>query len=485
MPVYVINIGNFYLPYFYLYFDLMYPMKLTRFLLLITFILPVMGWAQNPNTDSAVIRKIFDEALMRGQAHPLLGQLCKIAPGRVSGSENAQKAVDWAYHAMQQLDFDTVFLQPCMVPHWVRGDKEEAKIISKKGKEKVKICALGNSVGTGKRGITAQVMEVKAVNDIEKLGREKIEGKIVFLSRPMDAKHIYTFAAYGGCVDQRVWGAKEAAKYGAVGVIVRSMTLNNDGHPHTGTLVYDDSVTKIPGAAISTEDADKLSLQLQNDPDLKFYFRQTCEMLPDVLSYNVVGEIRGSDFPDEYVIAGGHLDAWDNGEGAHDDGAGCAHSMEAVRLFKALGKRPKRTIRAVLFMNEENGLRGGNKYAAQADSLKEKHIAAIESDRGGFTPRGFHLEGDSLKIEKIMQWVQLFEPYGLHDFKHGGSGADINPLKKTQQNIVLAGFVPDSQRYFDFHHANTDRFENVNKRELELGAASIAALMYLITEYGF
>ncbi len=447
--------------------------------------IPFCLLAQNPNSDSAIIRRMFDEALLRGKAYPMLGELCKTAPGRVSGSANAQKAVEWGYKTMNDLGFDTVFLQPCMVPHWVRGDAEEAKIIGKRVKEKVNICALGGSIGTGKKGIKAQVIEVKSIEEVEKLGREKVEGKIVFYSRPMDARKIYTFAAYGSCVDQRVWGAKEAAKHGAVGVIVRSMNLSQDKHPHTGTLVYDDSVQKIPAAAISTEDADKLSLLLQSEPELQFYFRQTCETLPDVLSYNVVGEIRGTEFPQEYVIAGGHLDAWDNGEGAHDDGAGCVHSIEAVRIFKALGIRPKRTIRAVLFMNEENGLKGALQYARQADSLQEKHIAAIESDRGGFTPRGFHLEGDSGKIELVRQWVKLFEPYGLHDFANGGGGADISPLKKSQKGILLAGFVPDSQRYFDFHHANTDRFENVNKRELELGAASIAAFMYLLTQYGY
>lgn len=326
---------------------------------------------------------------------------------------------------------------------------------------------------------------MKGLDELKELGREKVEGKIVFYSRPMNATHIYTFHAYGGCVDQRAWGAIEAAKYGAIGTIVRSMNLRTDEFPHTGAMRYDDSVVKIPAAAISTLHADQLSHMLQNEPDLEFYFKMSCETLPDVLSYNVIGEIKGSEFPDEYVIAGGHLDAWDNGEGAHDDGAGCVQSIEALRLFKALGKKPKRTLRAVMFMNEENGLRGALRYAAIADSLNVKHIAAMESDRGGFAPRGFHLDGDSAAIEKVRSWKDLLLPYGLYDFKNGGSGADVGQLKKGQEGILLAGFVPDSQRYFDFHHANTDVFSAVNKRELELGAASMAALMYLISEYGF
>lgn len=437
------------------------------------------------NNDTAFIRRIFDEALLRGQSYGMLGELCKTAPGRISGSANAQKAVDWGFKKMQALGFDTVYLQPCMVPHWVRGGKEEAKINSKAGKVKVNICALGGSVGTGKKGIEAQVIEVKSLDELKTIGKEKIQGKIVFFNRPMDATHIHTFHAYGGCVDQRVWGAKEAGKYGAVGVIVRSMSLRIDEYPHTGGMAYEDSAAKIPAAAISTLHAEELSKMLAKDPNLKFYFRQMCETLPEVQSYNVIGEIRGSEYPNEIVITGGHLDAWDNGDGAHDDGAGCVQSIEALRIFKAMGIRPKRTIRAVLFMNEENGLRGGLKYAAMADSLKENHITAIESDRGGFSPRGFYLDGNKEKIEKVKQWIPLLLPYGLHDIKEGGSGADIGPLKKNNQNVLLAGFVPDSQRYFDFHHANTDRFENVHKRELELGAASIATFMYLITEHGF
>lgn len=445
----------------------------------------VCAFAQNPNSDSAVIRRIFDESLLRGKSYEMLGELCEKAPHRLSGSKHAEIAVEWAKAKMESLGFDSVFLQPVMVPHWVRGEKEDAKIISKAGKKKVNICALGGSVGTGKKGIRAQVVEVKGLDELEKLGREKVEGKIVFYSRPMDARHILTFHAYGGCVDQRVWGASEASKYGALGVIVRSMNLRTDEYPHTGAMAYKDSVTKIPAAAISTLHADQLSHMLQNEPNLEFYFKMNCETLPDVLSYNVIGEMRGSEYPNEYIVAGGHLDAWDNGDGAHDDGAGSVQSIEAVRLFMALNKRPKRTLRAVLFMNEENGLRGARRYAEIADSLKTNHIAAIESDAGGFSPRGFRLNGNDAKKEKVRNWQNLLIPYGLHDYRDGYGGADIGQLKGVQEDILLAGFMPDSQRYFDYHHANIDTFDAVNKRELELGAASIAALMYLMSEYGF
>jgi len=242
-------------------------------------------------------------------------------------------------------------------------------------------------------------------------------------------------------------------------------------------------VTKIPAAAISTRDAERLSALLKTDPNLKFYMRMTPQTLPDVLSYNVIGEIKGTEKPDEIIVVGGHLDSWDVGEGAHDDGTGIVQSMEVLRLFKEMGIKPKRTIRAVLFMNEENGLRGGRKYAEEAKAKGEVHIAAIESDAGGFTPRGFGIDGNDDQYAKVLTWKPLLVPYGLHDLSRGGGGADIGPLK-GQGTVALIGFKPDSQRYFDYHHTEIDTFETVNRREMQLGAASMASLVYLISQYG-
>ncbi len=437
--------------------------------------------------DSIIIRKFYDAALVDGKCYQWLEYLSKKIGGRLSGSEQAAKAVQWAKTVMDTLKFDKVYLQEVMVPHWVRGKQEEGKIISKKlGSTNVHICALGNSVGTDKKGITAQVIEVQGLQELDKLGKEKIQGKIVFYNRPMEPRNINTFVSYSQAVDQRAFGPTEAAKYGAAGVIVRSMTLAHDEHPHTGSLRYDTLFKKLPAVAISTNDADKLSAMLKKDPELKFYFKTDCQMLGEVLSHNVIGEIRGSMYPDEVILVGGHLDAWDNGEGAHDDGAGCVHAIEALRLFNVLGIRPKRTIRAVLFMNEENGLRGGLKYAEVASkNSSEKHIAAIESDAGGFTPRGFGFTcANKTILNKMLKYVNLFEPYGLYEFKEGGGGADIGPLKNYFKDIVMIGYIPDSQRYFDYHHTEIDIFENVNRRELELGAGSIASLLYLLSEYG-
>lgn len=434
--------------------------------------------------DSIAIRQIYDEALLRGQAYAQLEYLCKKIGARLSGSPQAAAAVEFTRYIMDTMKLDRVYLQPVMVPHWVRGAKEVGKILNSKqiGEQEVRVVALGNSVGTAKGGITAKVVEVKSLEELRTLGKAKVNGKIVFFNRPMDATKFNTFEAYGGASDQRGVGPSEAAKLGAVGVVVRSLASNIDDFPHTGSTRYQ-FVRQIPAVAISTKGAELLSGLLKNDTTLLFHFETHCQMLPDVLSYNVIGEIKGSEKPEEVIVVGGHLDSWDLAEGAHDDGTGCVQAIEVLRIFKALNIKPKRTIRAVMFMNEENGLRGGLEYAKVALEQNEKHIAAIESDRGGFTPREFSTEATPDILQKMQTWVPLLEPYGIAAIKKGGGGADISPLRN--QNTVLIGYVPDSQRYFDLHHTEQDTFDKVNPRELALGAGAMAALVYLISEYGF
>lgn len=436
-------------------------------------------------TDSLMLRKIFDEALVNGQCYQNLHYLCKNIGGRLSGSANAQKAVDWGKKLMEGYGFDKVFLQEVMVPHWERGAKEQGFIISSGKRTPVAICALGMSVGTPQQGVTADVVEVHSLQEVATLGESKIKGKIVFYNRPFDPRFIEAGAAYGTAGDQRRAGPSMAAKYGAVGVIVRSLTEAADDYPHTGTTSYTNEAPKIPAAAISTKAADKLSTMLKAGK-LKFYFKQNCRQLPDALSYNVVGEITGSENPNKFITVGGHLDSWDLAEGAHDDGTGVMQSVEVLRILKALGYKPKNSVRAVLFMNEENGTKGGLKYAELAAQNKEQHIAAIETDEGGFTPRGFSFDGISnAQLKSInKKFKDLFEPYEADRLVLGGSGSDIGPLRATMPGAVLIGFRPDSQRYFDIHHTPNDVFENVNKRELELGAASITSLIYLIDTKG-
>lgn len=439
-------------------------------------------------SDEAALKTIYKQSLTNGKSYQWLDYLSNTIGGRLSGSTNAELAVQYTKSELEKLGLDKVWLQPVMVPKWVRGEKEMAYYTLSQGDfmifQKVNICALGGSVATPEKGLKAKVIEVSSYKDLESLGEAKIKGKIVFINRALQPDLINTFEAYGGCSVERYRGAAEASKYGAVGTIVRSLSSRQDDYPHTGSMSYGDLPVekRIPSAAISTNDAVKLSEALKKDKDLEFFFEMSCQQYDDVESYNVIGEITGSEFPNEYIVVGGHLDSWDLGDGAHDDGAGVVQSMDVLRLLKESGVRPKRSIRVVLFMNEENGLRGGRKYAEVAKLKGEKHVFALESDAGGFTPRGFSFDGSELMLQKIDAWRPLFQPYLIHYFEKGYSGADIGPLK--DDGILLAGLRPDSQRYFDHHHAANDTFEHVNKRELELGAATMTALVYLVDKYG-
>ena len=446
------------------------------------------GFSQKINQqDSMMIKQLFNTSLNDGQSYQWLDYLSNNIGSRLSGSLGAELAVDYTKEQMIDLDLDNVWLQPVMVPKWTRGAKEYAYIETAPGVTSIaNICALGGSVPTPYGGLKAKVVEVKSFEELKELGREKIQGNIVFYNRPMQDDLIQTMLAYGGAVGQRYSGASEAAKYGAVGVVVRSMSLSQDDFPHTGAMSYGDTPKdlRVPACAISTNGANYLSATLKLQPNLLFYFNQNCKSHPDVQSYNVIGEIRGSESPNNFIVVGGHLDSWDLGDGSHDDGAGCVQSLEVLRLLKKVGYQPKHTIRAVMFMNEENGLRGGNKYAEEAKRKEEFHVFALESDAGGFTPRGFSFDTNEDNFQQIKNWENLFSPYLVNRFVRGGSGADIGPLKNQGIISVLAGLSPDSQRYFDYHHAANDTFDKVNKRELELGAAAMTGIIYLMDKYG-
>ena len=433
-------------------------------------------------TDSTNIKTLFNSALTDGKSYEWLRDLTQNIGGRLSGSPEAAESVVWGEKIMKEVGLDSVWLQPVMVPHWVRGEKEAASYTINGIKKNVPICALGFSIATPKSGVIAEVIEVKTLEEAKALGDE-MKGKIVFFNRPFDDQLINTFSAYGGCVDQRVNGAAVCGEFGAKGVIVRSMTNSVDDFPHTGTMSYGDLPKEkhIPTAAISSRAANILSTDLKQNPNLKFYFKQRCETLQDAPSFNVIGEIRGSETPENIVVVGGHLDSWDLGEGAHDDGAGIVQSLEVAYLFKKNNIKPKNTLRVVFFMNEENGTRGAKKYAESAKFNKENHIGGLESDAGGHTPRGFTIDANTVNTVLLQSWKKLLSPYGLHDLDKGGSGADIGPLKG--ENVTLVGYRPDSQRYFDYHHTSTDTFDKVNKRELELGSASMASIIYLMDKY--
>ncbi|QJB40529.1 M20/M25/M40 family metallo-hydrolase [Chitinophaga oryzae] len=449
--------------------------------MLLTCLLPAVTRAQQ--SDSLVLRQMADEILRNSTAYENLRVLTKTIGGRLAGSPQMVKAEQWGVKALKAAGADTVYLQECMVPHWVRGEKEEARIVSKLRDfvPPLNILALGNSVGTGKAGVTAPVVEVSSFEDLE-AKKDQVKGKIVFYNYHFKPEFIKTFYSYGDAVKFRGQGASKAARYGAVAVIVRSMSHGANNFPHTGAMAYDPKYPKIPAVAIGLQDADRLSARLKRDNSAKVFLRTTCEMLEDVVGHNVIGEVRGSKTPDQYITVGGHLDSWDVCEGAHDDGAGCVQSIEVLRTFKALGIKPARTLRVVLFANEENGTRGAKKYAELAKERNEKHILALESDAGGFTPRGFTSTMEPEKKAKMISWKPLLEPYGLYDLEGEGGGTDVGQLHAAL-GTPMVELSPDSQRYFDIHHAANDVFEAVNKRELELGAFGMAGLIYLVDLY--
>jgi len=430
--------------------------------------------------DSSFIRKIYDEALLRGHSYEDLRSLCKDIGPRLSGSSEAAMSIRWSENKMRSYGFDRVYLEPIMVPHWERGNPETAWITHPNGAlEKINICALGGSVST-QGMIEGELVMFNSLVELTKSKPIDVTGKIVFINQPMNAAEIQTFKAYGACYPIRGNGAIEGSKLGAKAVLIRSLGLPNDDFPHTGSMRYEDSIKKIPAAALSTLDAERIASILTSGIPLSFSMEMDCRNFPDEPSFNVIGELLGSKYPNEIITIGGHLDSWDQGEGAHDDGAGVIHCLEALRILKSLSYRPEHTIRVVFFMNEENGNMGGKTYASWVKEKKEMHIAALESDRGGFTPRGFGCDASEPLFTKFKELAPIFEPYHLHLWEHGGGGVDIGPLKEKFTDIALFGFIPDGQRYFDVHHAESDVFENVNKRELELGAAAITSLVYLI-----
>jgi carboxypeptidase Q len=427
-----------------------------------------------------VVEAIFSNALTSHVAYENLRILCATTEGRIAGSPAAAAAVEFTRQIMDNMGLDSVYLQELTVPNWKRGEPEVGRIISPlMGQTAITVTALGLSVGTGPEGILAGIVEVSSMEELEALGREHVEGKIVFFNQPFDQTHYNTFRGYSGAVWQRFSGPARAADLGAAAALIRSVTSAHHDHAHTGVTRYREDNRNIPSLAVSPVGANILTAWLENDPDLQLYLRNTSYRLPDAISYNVVGEIRGSVYPNEVITVGGHLDAWDNSQGAHDDGGGCMQSIDVLRLYQELGLRPKRTLRAVMFMDEEISQSGGRKYAELAHQRGEQHYFAIESDRGVFTPRGFSIDASDERVAAVQQLQPYFTPYGMHEIFKGGSGVDIGPLK-NHFDMTLSGLIVDSQRYFDMHHAASDTFDQVNQREMQLGSAAMAAIIYLL-----
>ena len=433
---------------------------------------------------SDVINTFYSDALEKRESYELLRVLSKDIGARPSGSEGAKKAVLWSKKVMEDYGFDTVYLQEVMVPHWERGELEEAYFYNGKNKVNLSILGAGGTVSTPIEGITAEVVEVASLDEVDELGRENIEGKIVFYNKAFNQRYINVGTSYGETGFQRRTGAVKAAEHGALASVFRSLSSSTyEDFPHTGGMSYKEGLDSIPHGGLGVLSSEKLSQALKENPKLKLHIKLSGTWYPDALSHNVVGLLRGEKNPEKIITVGGHLDSWDIGEGAHDDGAGCVHSIGALRLFQKQNIKPNNTIRAVMFMNEEFGLRGGLKYAEIAVKENEQHIAAIESDASGYVPRGFGFSGSDEQLEKIQDWLKYFDKNTISYFSKGGGGADIGPLHR-QTGTPMFGLSIDGQKYFEMHHTAKDVFELVHARELELGTASLASLIYLIDKYG-
>jgi hypothetical protein len=449
-------------------------------LLLVFLAIFFAGFSQNP--DSVFIKKIFDNALTSRVAYHNLEYLTKNFPGRLIGSPNSIAGLKFFKDYFMRLGVDTVYLQEFKSHSWA-CDSSSVTILNENGSEfPLRTDALGTSLSTPKTGIIAEVIEVQGLEELEKLGTEKISGKIVFFNRPMKDTFINTFEAYGDAVDQRAHGPAEAAKYGAAGAIVRSMTTSLDDFPHTGSSRFKENDVRIPALAISTMAANRLSQELKENPKTKVRIFVAARDLPEITTYNLIAEIRGKVKPEEAIIVGGHIDSWFNSPGAHDDGAGCVMSCDVLRIFKEMNIQNNRTIRAVLFMDEEMFQSGGKAYADFIAQSGKKPYLALEADEGAFTPEGFTMDAPDSIIQNLQKFKTLLEPYGILYIKKGGGGVDIYPLKKS--GVSLVAYVTDPQRYFDLHHSPNDTFDKINYRELNLGIGCITTLVYLIDKYG-
>lgn len=427
--------------------------------------------------DSIQFKNISDEILVNGTAYENLRDLTQNIGHRLSGSAAYEKSTDWAVQKLKEAGADKIWKEEVMVPVWERG-KESLQIKEGDGKwRSLKMLSLGNSEGTKGKDVEAEIVFVKNKEDFDKLPDAAIKGKIIFFNYAFNQKFISTGQAYGDAGKYRRGAASWAGKRGAKAVIIRSLSSAFDDVPHTGMMRYDEEDTaKIAAVAIGPKSADELEKTLKNK---KVFARlnSNATMKGEKLSHSVIGEITGNK-DQSVIVIGGHLDSWDVGEGAQDDGAGIVQSIEVLRTLKKLGIKNNHTIRVVCFANEENGVRGGNQYAENVKKNNEKHIFAIESDGGGFTPRGFGLVMSPEKRQQVQSWRNLFLPYGVHNFELEYAGTDIEPMEPF--GVPLAELSPDSQRYFDIHHSEEDTFDKVNRRELLLGASAMAQLIYMV-----
>jgi carboxypeptidase Q len=419
----------------------------------------------------AAAARIIGAALTSDRAYSRLAHLTDHIGNRLSGSQNLERGIEWAISEMKRDGLDNVRGERVMVPHWVRG--EESLEMLAPVPRKLQMLGLGNSVGTPAEGITAEVVVVRNFEELDRLG-EQVRGKIVVYNAP--------YVNYGATVEYRVRGASRAARYGAVAALVRSITPVSLQTPHTGAMNYDPDQPKIPTAAVTIEVAEFLQRMNDRGDHPRLRLKMEAKFLPDAESANVIAELKGSEKPDEIVLISGHFDSWDVGQGAHDDGGGCIIAWEAARLLKELGLRPRRTIRVVLWTNEENGLRGGNAYRDTYRAAVAKHILAIESDSGAYRPEGFGLAATApLQVRSnMMEIARLLSGIGADQITADGGGADIGPMMR--EGVVGASLEVDGAHYFDNHHTQADTLDKVNPRELALCVATMAVMAYVVAD---
>ena len=431
----------------------------------------------------AAAGKIVAAALAENDAYRKLEDLCLTIGHRISGSPELEKAIDWAIAELKKDGADVARREKVMVPHWVRG-AESATLLEPR-KETLHILGLGGSVGTPPEGITAPVLVVEDDEDLEKRAGEAA-GKIVLFNKALPTHDPEKGSGYFSTVKYRVHGARLAAEKGALACLVRSVTTRSLRSPHTGGMSYGEAPRKIPAAAISIEDAEFLARLDKRGIRPVVQLKMEARTLPDAESANVIGELRGSSLPEEVVVIGGHIDSWDVGHGAHDDGGGCVIAMETIRLLRKLGLVPRRTIRVVLWTAEENGLAGAEAYAERHAAELEKHVAAIESDNGIFQPDGYSVEcldkgREAIAVEQMAEIVGLLSPsIGPMKARVGHSGADVSLLEPG--GVMLLGHRVDGSKYFDYHHTHADTIDKVDRTELSRNVAVMAAVAYILAD---
>ena len=419
----------------------------------------------------AAAARIIGAAVTSDRAYSRLSYLTDHIGHRLSGSKNLERAIEWALTEMKRDGLDNVRGEKVMVPHWVRGE-ESLEMLTPVPK-KLTMLGLGNSVGTPAEGITAEAVVVRNFGELERLG-ERVRGKIVVYNVP--------FTTYGATVVYRLQGASRAARHGAVGALVRSITPVSFQTPHTGAMQYDPAQPKIPVAAITIEAAELLQRMNDRGDRPTVRLKMEAKFLPDAESANVIAELKGTEKPDEIVLISGHYDSWDVGQGAHDDGGGCIVAWEAARLLKELGLRPRRTIRVVLYTNEENGLRGGNAYRDAHRAELSKHVLAIESDSGVYRPEGLGLAATapSQVRANLQEIAKLLSGIGADRIAATGGGADIGPIMR--EGVVGASLNVEGSRYFDIHHTPADTLDKVNPQDLALCVATMAVMAYVVAD---